>query len=341
MITYILFIIGFPLLIKGADVMVDGAASLAKKLNISNLVIGLTVVAFGTSAPEFVVNLLASFAGSSGLALGNIVGSNIANIFLILGVASLVYALPVQQTTVKREIPFAILSIFVLYLMVNDKVLDHQNFLVISRIDGLLLLSFFSIFMYYVFLLSKKGVKKDTLADVSQSEKKTILSDKSEIDNSSNEVKEYSIFKSILFVIIGIAGLVFGGQWIVEGAILIAKKFGMSEDFIGLTIVAIGTSLPELAATVVAAYKKNADMAIGGVIGSNIFNVFWVLGVSATILPIPVLEKNILDILISLIASLVLFIFFFIGKKYYLTKWQGGLFVSFYVIYIISLIIKN
>jgi len=216
---YILFIIGFFLLIKGADWLVLGSSSIAKKFNISNLVIGLTIVAFGTSAPELIVNILASFKGSSELAVSNVVGSNIANIFLILGVAAMIYPMKVKSGTVWKEIPLVLLSSLLLFFMVNDAMFDSQSFNTLSRIDGISLLAFFVIFMYYSF-----GIAKD------------------QDESDSEEIEELTISKSIFLVLVGMLGLAFGGQWIVNGAIEIAKLFGLRESLIGLTVVDIGTS---------------------------------------------------------------------------------------------------
>ncbi|HMS91492.1 MAG TPA: calcium/sodium antiporter, partial [Candidatus Absconditabacterales bacterium] len=262
---YILFVIGFVFLIKGADMLVEGASSVAKKFHISDLVIGLTIVAIGTSAPELVVNIMASIKGSAGIAIGNVLGSNIANILLILGVSAITYPITVKKATTFKEIPFSLLAVLVLGFVANDAIIDGASFSGITRIDGLVLLSFFAIFMYYVFGISR--TENDLPEEVT--------------------VKKMSGWKSIIFIIIGLIGLTLGGQWIVDGAIQIAKIFGVSETVIGLTIVAVGTSLPELATCVVAAMKKKSDIAIGNIIGSNIFNIFWILGLSAIISPLP------------------------------------------------------
>ena len=264
MLTYFLLIIGFIIIIKGADLLVDGASSIAKKLNVSDLVIGLTVVAFGTSAPELFVNVFASIQGNSEIAIGNILGSNIANILLILGVAAIIFPLSVQSTTVWKEIPFSLLAALILGVLVNDHLIDHKENSELTRGDGLVLIGFFIIFMYYIFSIAKK------------SENTTI-----------GDLKQLSNFRSVSYILLGLTGLVLGGTWIVNGAIEIAGKFGVSEYLIGLTVVAVGTSLPELATSAVAAYKKNTDIAIGNVVGSNIFNIFWVLGISAVIKPLP------------------------------------------------------
>jgi cation:H+ antiporter len=315
MITYLLFVVGFVLLIKGADLLVDGSSSIAKKRNISDLVIGLTIVAFGTSAPELFVNISASIDGNADIAIGNILGSNIANIFLILGISALVRKLTVQSSTVWKEIPFSLLAVVVVGFMANDVLIDGQANSFLSRIDGLILICFFAIFMYYIVEISKKS--------------------NTETDDS---IKIMSSTKSILYIILGLVGLVIGGQWIVDGATEIATGLGVSQSLIGLTVVAIGTSLPEMATSVVAAYKGKSDIAIGNVVGSNIFNIFWILGLSAFIKPLPFKLSSNIDIMMATLASLFLFLFLFIGEKHKLQKWQGVMFIVIYVAYLSYLV---
>lgn len=318
MFTYFLFIVGFIVLIKGADILVDGAASIAKKFHISNLVIGLTIVAFGTSAPELAVNLFSSYQGNTDLALGNIIGSNLANIFLILGIAAILYPLKVKTNTVWKEIPFSLLGALLLLFMANDVFFDAASRSVITRTDGLALIGFFAIFLYYTF-----GSAKNTEAV------------------ASDEITMRPVSVSIGMVLLGLIGLVLGGQWIVSGAVKIAELFGMSQSLIGLTVVAIGTSLPELATTITASMKKQSDMAIGGVIGSNIFNIFWIIGLSSIIRPLPVQATSNPDLILDVVASLLLFVFLFIGKRHMLERWQGWLFVAIYACYTGFLIMTN
>lgn len=318
---YILFFIGFLLLIKGADVLVDGASSLAKRFSIPPLVIGLTIVAFGTSAPEFIVNILASINGNTDIAIGNILGSNIANILLILGISAVIYPLQVKKGTVWKEIPFAFLAVIVLALMANDIFIDNGSFSALTRIDGLILISFFIIFLYYIFSISKA---KST--DV--------------VDTTPHHYA-YSLSRSFLMIGGGLVGLVVGGKLIVNGAVVFATDLGVSQALIGLTIVAVGTSLPELATSVVAAYKKDVDIAVGNVVGSNIFNVFWILGTSAIIRPLPFSPMLVGDVFVTVIATLLLFIFLFVGKRHILERWQGGCFIILYVGYIVYLISRG
>lgn len=309
-LTIILFVIGFVLLIKGADLLVDGSSSVAKKFGISNLIIGLTVVAFGTSTPELVVNILSALKGTTEIAIGNILGSNIANILLILGVTSLITPIVVKKSTIWKEIPFAFLAVFAVGVMANDRIFAGLENSFITRGEGIILLSFFAIFMYYIFGISKHMPSDD-----------------------EGDVKSHGTFKSILLIVVGLVALVLGGKWIVDGAVLLAKMWGMSESVIGLTIVAVGTSLPELITSIVAALKGKVDIAVGNVVGSNIFNVFWILGVTSIIKPLPFSESSNFDIVVSLLATALLFVWMFIGKKRHVERWQGAIFVILYAGY--------
>lgn len=314
-ITYGALIVGFILLIKGADLLVEGASSIAKKLGISTLVIGLTIVAFGTSMPELIVNIFASIQGNTDIAIGNILGSNIANILLILGISAIIYPLAVKKGTVWKEIPLCLLAIVVTGLMVNDALIDGSNFSSLTRIDGLVLILFFIIFLYYTFGISKTEGQIEEIT-----------------------IKERSLLKSSTMVLAGLAFLVVGGKWIVDSAVAIATSLGVSQAILGLTVVAVGTSLPELATSAVAAYKKNSDIAIGNIVGSNIFNVFWILGISAVINPLPFSAALMRDVMVTIGATLLLFIFMFVGKKHILERWQGVCFILAYIIYIIVIV---
>ena len=319
MIVYLLFLMGFVLLIKGADFLVDGASAIARKFNVSDLVIGLTVVAFGTSTPELFVNIVASAQGNTDIAIGNVLGSTISNVFLILGVSAIIYPLSVSKGTVWKEIPFSLLAVIVMGLMANDHLVDGSEFSLLTRIDGMVLLAFFIIFLYYSFSIASEIEGMHTL-----------VSDKTR-----------GLAKSLLLVIAGLVGLTLGGKWIVDGGVMIATNFGMSESLVGLTIVALGTSLPELATSAMAAYKKNVEIAVGNVVGSNIFNVFLVLGISASIKPLPFHTRNNRDIGVVILASLLLFLFMFTGKKRSLDRWEGAVFIVLYIAYIVFLILDE
>ena len=319
MLMYILFVAGFIILIKGADLLVDGASSIAARFNIPSLVIGLTIVAFGTSTPELFVNLMASFNGNTDIAIGNVLGSNIANVLLILGVAAVIYPLSVQSSTVWKEIPFSLLAAIALWVLANDALLDGAGNNFISRGDGLILLGFFSIFMVYVFEISLRHKPAD--------------------DESG--IKKMNLFRSVVYILLGLTGLVFGGKWIVDGAVHIAGLLGVSESLIGLTVVAVGTSLPELATSAVAAFRRNVDIAIGNVVGSNIFNVFFVLATSATIKPLPFNAGSNFDIYVVILSSALLFLFMFAEKRHRLERWQGIMFLVLYIGYTAMLVVKG
>jgi cation:H+ antiporter len=318
MLPYFKLIVGFAVIIKCADFLVDGSSSIARRFRVSELVIGLTVVAFGTSTPELFVNIVASLKGNSEIAIGNILGSNIANILLILGVSSIICPLSVTKGTVWKEIPFSLLAAIVLGLMANDQLIDKNGISVLTRIDGLVLLCFFIIFLYYSVSIAK------------------------EIEGIETHVpsKEHGLTKSVLLVVSGLAGLCFGGDWIVQGAVNLAVKLGISQSVVGLTIVAIGTSLPELATSVVAAHKGKPDIAVGNVVGSNIFNIFFVLGVSAIIKPIPFNSRSNIDIGVVVLASVLLFTFMFTGQKRSIDRWEGVVSLILYGAYLAFQIIQ-
>lgn len=317
--TYTLFVIGFLMVIKGANFLVDGASGIARILKVSDLVIGLTVVAFGTSFPELSVNIFASIKGNTEIAISNILGSNIFNILLILGVSAIIYPLKVSKGTVWKEIPFTLLAAVLLGILANDKFIDGSGISALTRIDGLILLSFFIIFLNYVFGIAKLP----------------------EISEANQPAKEYSMAKSIFLAILGLFCLMIGARWTVNGAVKLALALGVSESLIGLTIVAAGTSLPELATSAVAAYKKNIDIAVGNIVGSNIFNIFFVLGISSVIRPLPFQAKSNVDISATIISSLLLFLCMFTGKKRFLDRWEGFVFVLLYGAYITFLIIRG
>jgi cation:H+ antiporter len=301
-------VVGFLLLLKSADWLVNGASALAKKLNVSDLAIGLTVVAFGTSTPELVVNIFASVQGHNDIVLGNIIGSNNFNLFVILGISALITPLVVQSSTVWKEIPYSLFAALLLFLLANDFLISGNNGL--SRIDGLILLLMFILFLYYVY----SQLKNDT-------------------SNQNISYHLYSNIKITLLIIIGLAGLTLGGRLVVSSSIEIAKIFNLSEKIIGLTIVAAGTSLPELATSVVAAFKRNNDIAVGNIIGSNVFNIFFILSVSAIINPIEYNSKFNVDLVLLMVGTIVLFISMFIGGRKKLDRIEAIILLLMYFLY--------
>ena len=314
-LPYIMIVFGFVLLIKWADLLVDGASSLAKKLRISDLVIWLTIVAFGTSAPELVVNVVGSVNHANDMVLGNIIWSNIANILLILGITSIIKSLSISPGTTWKEIPFSLLGAVVLAVTINDQLFSTATVSSLSWADGIILLCFFIIFMYYMF-------------GVAQSQNYV----------QEDEVKTMSHVKSLTFVAAGIAWLTFGGNFVVNNAVTLATMRWWSEKLIGVTILAVGTSLPELVTSVVAVTKSRASIAVGNIIWSNIFNVFFVLGITALISPVTFDPKNNIDIIMNLCVHILLFGFLFIDKKRTLQRREGIVFVVLYVVFIGSMV---
>jgi cation:H+ antiporter len=328
MLTFILFIVGFYILIKGADVLVDGASSIAKRLHISDIVIGLTIVAFGTSMPELFVNLFSSINGNTDIAIGNIIGSNIANILLILGISAVVFPISVKSQTIWKEIPFGGLAVLVTWILAQDMVFAGAAENYIGRGDGLILVLFFVLFLYYMFRMSRADT--DSVLDTTTHTDQAI---------SAGEV--HSLKRSIIMIVLGLTGLIIGGKWIVDAAVAFAAYIGLSQALIGLSIVAVGTSLPELATSVVAARKGNSDIAIGNVAGSNIFNIFWILGVSSIISPLPFNSVLTVDFLVALGASVLLFLVMFVGKKAVIGRLEGLLFILSYIAYVVYIVMRG
>ena len=318
MFNSLFLILGLILILWGANALTDGASSVAKRFNVSDLVIGLTIVAFGTSAPEFIISLLAAIKGSSDIAIGNIIGSNIFNILIILGITAIIIPLRVPRSTLYKEIPFAILASIMLYICANDKLINNDPINMISRTDGLIFIGFFLIFIAYTLAIAHN-----------QEEKEVSVS------------KEMSGWKSTLLILGGLAALIEGGNLFVNGASGIARDLGVRESVIGLTLVAGGTSLPELATSLTAAFKKKPGMAIGNVVGSNLFNIFFVLGCSASIRPLPVGNITSLDFYVLIGSSLLLWITGkFFGKRT-INRMEGSTMVICFVTYITYLIIKQ
>lgn len=310
--SYFLLIIGFILLITAANWLVDGASGLAKRLNIPDLIIGLTIVAFGTSAPELMVNIVAAIKGSSEIALTNVLGSNSINTLVILGVTALIYPIASQKSCRLVDIPFSIVAGVAVLCLCTDYFTTSNG--VLSRWDGIILLCFFALFMAHIIYLGIKG--------------------NASIDENYKPMK---LWVSLILIFVGLAGLMIGGNLIVDNAVKIAIAWNVRESVIGVTIVALGTSLPELATSAIAAKKKNADIAIGNIIGSNIFNIFFVLGISAVIRPLPTYPNFLLDVAIVIISSLLILIFTH-NKQYTIKRWHGAVLLAVYAIYLYFLL---
>jgi len=316
MLNLLFSVLGFAPLIIGANWLVDGASAVARRKKISNLIIGLTIVAFGTSTPELVVNVLAAVSGNSGFSFGNVLGSNIINILVILGVAALIYPMAVKSPTVWIEIPLCMLSALILVVMSNDIGLDHATSNIVSRTDGIILLGFFGVFMYYSWFAMKQGNGND----------------------EEIKIKKLGPRKSWLMIVSGMILLAGGGQLIVHFAEKFATDFGISDRIIGLTILSVGTSLPELSTSIIASIKKNADISIGNIIGSNLFNSFLILGVSATIHPIDLAPGANFDLWINVLATILLFVFVFTRKGHRIDRLEGGLMTLIYAVYLYFLL---
>ena len=308
LIQIIFLILGLALLIKGADWMVNGASALARKYNVSDLAIGLTVVAFGTSAPELVVNVYASLQGHHEIVFGNVIGSNNFNLFVILGISGIITPIAVQSSTVWKEIPISLGIVVILYVLTNEIIFPGTN--ILSRLDGLLLLVLFGGFLYYVY----SQLKSDP-----QTEEHSVIS--------------YSQLKIWILIVLGLAGLVAGGQLVVTNAVKMAQMMGVSEKMIALTIVSAGTSLPELATSVVAAVKKNNDIAVGNIVGSNIFNLLLILPMSSFAQPVVYNLKFNTDLYLLAGGTLFVFVAMFTGGKKKLDRWEAALLLVSFLVY--------
>lgn len=304
---------GLILVIKGADFLVQGASSVARRFEISDFVIGLTVVSFGTSLPELVIALAAGNADSPGLILGNVIGSNIANILLVLGVSAVIFPLVATNNTVWKEIPFTLVASLILMVLLNDYFLDAGHDSMLSRSDGLVLLSFFAVFIYYVAQIIKSDKQREWVGEPA----------KHGLGRASAEFAG------------GLIGLIIGARLTVHGAVDLAERANVSDALIGLTVIAIGTSLPELATSAVAAFRKNADIAVGNVVGSNIFNIFIVLGVSSVVHSVPFSPIYNVDLALMVGVTIMLFVFMFIGHpRRTIQRGEGAAFVVIYVGYV-------
>lgn len=307
-ISIILLIVGFIILIKGADIFVDGASSVAKNFNLSKMLIGLTIVAFGTSAPEFAVSIKSLLSGNGDMVLGNVIGSNILNILLILGSSSMIHFLTVKNNTVKKELPITILITTLLIVLMSDSLFDRNVINSFTRADGVIVLLFFLVFIYYLISMMRNKVDED------------------------NDDAKYSMKKSIIYTLFGIVCIVLGSNFVVEHASNIASYLGVSERMISLTIVALGTSLPELVTSIMATKKGEYDIAIGNVVGSNIFNIGIVLGFPIALFGgISKISFNYIDLLVLFSSALLLFIFSYNDKK--ITKKEGIIMLVLFTIY--------
>ncbi|MEG2786231.1 MAG: calcium/sodium antiporter [Romboutsia sp.] len=325
--VYLLLLFGFLLLVKGAEYFVDGSSSIATLLKIPPLIIGLTIVAFGTSAPEAAVSITASIQGQNGIALGNVIGSNIFNLLCVVGMSAFIAPLSVKKSILIKEFPFLILASVLLLVLSDDLLFQQTQNSILSNGDGLVFLMLFGIFMYY-------------LLEITFNSRNKISTQETSITSSKEITASYSIPlpKAILMSLIGIIGIVIGGKLVVDCASNIALNFGVSEKMIGLTIVAIGTSLPEFVTSVVAASKGESDIAIGNVIGSNIFNILFILGVSALISPMPVDPSLFLDIVIMIFVTIIAYVFAL--RKKDINKSEGIILIIAYVTYMMLVIFK-
>lgn len=312
-LAIVLLILGFILVSLGSDKLVEGATTIAKRLRVSDLVIGLTIVSFGTSAPELAVNVVSSIKGNSDISLGNIIGSNLFNILVVAGLSAIIKSVHVQHSTLKKEIPLSLIA------AISVISLGNKQPSLITRGDGIVLLSFFAIFMSYVFEMAKKD--REMFEELEKTKEKQI-----------------SMLLAILYVIGGLVGLALGGRWIVNGAVEIAKLFGVTDKLIGLTIVAAGTSIPELATSIAAVIKGNNEIALGNVIGSNIFNIFLILGLSATIRPIVYPTILNVDVILLIVITSILILF---SRDLKLGRLEGTLLFLTYIGYTVYLIYRG
>lgn len=315
-VQVLLILVGFILLIKGADILVDGSSAIAKKLRISEIVIGLTIVSIGTSMPELFVSTSSALQGSSDISIGNVIGSNICNLMLILGLSSIIHPVKFQKQTKMIENPMSIILSIIFLAICNI----NQD---ISRIEGIMLLVLFIAFLIYTIIMGKKSQDEEIL------------------QTSLEDAKKISVVKNVALIVLGIVGLKIGGDLVVENAKLIATALNISEKIIGLTIVAIGTSLPELVTSVTAAIKGDSDIAIGNIVGSNIFNMLFIIGLSAVITPITYNISYNFDMIILFVAMILMCLFPFIKPKDMMSRGNGAIFTILYIIYVIVLIFKK
>ncbi|GKV54106.1 K+-dependent Na+/Ca+ exchanger [Sporosarcina sp. NCCP-2222] len=316
--AYFLLLVGFVLLIKGANYFVDGSSNIARLLQVPPILIGLTIVAFGTSSPEATVSILAALEGNADVAVGNVVGSNIFNITLVVGLTAFLYPLKVEAETIKKEIPFTLLASVALLILMSDVALQGYSENMITRSDGFIFILFLCIFVYYIIEVGLKSRKNAV---------------------NEHDTENSSWGKNIFITIIGLAAIIFGGDLVVNNGTKIAYSLGMSETLVGLTIIAIGTSLPELVTSISAALKKESEIALGNIVGSNIFNILFVLGASAVISPLQVNDKVFMDVVFMIALTVILLIFSRTGYK--IGKREGMVLAVVYIIYLAYIIVRN
>lgn len=311
----VLLIIGFAFLVKGADAFVEGSSSIAKHFHVPSLIIGMTIVAMGTSLPETAVSVTASIAGSNALAVSNAVGSNIFNLMVVIGVCAVLTPVAVQKSSLKIDIPFSIVCALLLLVLGHDRMM-------LTRVNGLILIVLFAFFILYMIRSAQHSMNNED----------------SEFAAEAAEMKVMSVPKSLIFIVIGIAGITLGSDWVVDGAKTIASAFGISENLIGLTIVAFGTSLPELMTSIVAARKNEVDMALGNAVGSNIFNILMVLGIASALSPIAFIQENIIDIIILVGFSFIVWLMAW--TKHRLDKLEGLAMILLYAGYVVYICVR-
>jgi len=314
-LSILLLLAGFGLLIKGADFLVKGASSLARRFHIPEIIIGLTIVAFGTSTPELVVNLVASIEGHGEGVLGNIIGSNNFNLFIILGITALIYPVKIKRSVILREIPFTLVAACIVLLLANDSLLFGRHENILNRFDGLILLGLLVAYLIYIFRNAQNNRIPYPV-----------------------EEGDYSPRKTLLLLAAGLAGLIIGGKLAVDNAVILAQKIGLSERIIGLTVLAAGTSLPELATSAVAAYRKKSDIAVGNIIGSSIFNIFFILTVSLLISPVHYPVSFNIDLTLFLAGTVLLMLFTYTGRKARIDRWEGIFLIGIFVAYMVFLL---
>lgn len=315
-LIYVLMAAGFFTLVKGADLLVQGASGFARRMGVQPFIVGMTVVAIGTTVPEFVVSLSASIHGNPGIVIGNALGSNIVNILLIVGISSLILPVVVRRSIYRRQVPIALLATLIVGMFANDVFFGRSSTSTLDAEDGVILLSFFAMFIIYIYNTARSRVGR------------------AEVEESGDH-RRFGSAKSLIFILIGILGVAFGGDWVVDGAVRMAGTLGVSETLIGLTLVALGTSLPELTTSVVAALRREQSVALGNIIGANILNLFWILGVSSMITTIPIDDVRNVDIL-AMVGATALLTYLMNRGGYRIERWHGVLFVSIYAAYIVA-----